>query len=218
MHRLVEVQEAERTRIARDLHDHVGQMITGLRLKVERLLDIVPDNEIARNQVLSIREIAERMDRDIDFLALELRPMELDTLGLYTAVDTFVKEWSVQFGIDAEFTAVKPPGAISDDSELSGEVETNLYRIIQEALNNIVKHADAMHASVLLHSRPDSIALIVEDDGAGFDTSRASQGFGLIGMRERTELLNGTFDIESGEGGTSIHVRIPIKNAASHHA
>ena len=223
MHRIVEVQEAERARIARDLHDHIGQMLTGMRLKVERLLDIVTDNDLAKNQIMSIREIAARMDRDVGFLSRELRPTELDTLGLDNALGGFVNEWSVQFGVDAEFQAVRSMAL--GDRQVPPEVETNLYRITQEALNNIVKHADATHVSVVLHSRPDSMALIIEDDGCGFDAETprdlsGSHGFGLIGMRERTELLGGSFDIESSDdSGTSIHVRIPLdSNSASHHA
>jgi PAS domain S-box-containing protein len=223
MHRLVEMQETERARIARDLHDHIGQMLTGLRLKLERLLDMVP-NEHARNQILSIREIAAKMDRDVGFISRELRPTELDSLGLYNAIGAFVNEWSTQFGIDAEFEAVKAPANGSVETKPK-EIETNLYRITQEALNNVVKHADAAHVSVVLHARPDNIALVVEDDGVGFDAQAprdlsGSHGYGIIGMRERTELLGGSFHIESGEDtGTSVHVRIPLNgNAASHHA
>jgi PAS domain S-box-containing protein len=224
MHRLVEMQEAERARIARDLHDHIGQMLTALRLKVERLYDMIPKNELARNQIMSIREIAAKMDRDVGFLSRELRPTELDSLGLYNAIGAFVNEWSRQFGVDAEFQAVNA-SANSSNGNLPREIETNLYRITQEALNNIVKHADATHVSVLLHSRPESIGLVVEDDGVGFDAEaprdlNGSHGYGIIGMRERTELLGGSFEIESGEdSGTSIHVRIPLKgNAVSHQA
>jgi len=215
-----EVQEAERSRIARDLHDHIGQMLTALRLKMERLIDILPDNEIARNQVLSIREIAAKMDRDVAFLSRELRPTELDSLGLTNALASFVNEWSVQFGIDAEFSNVEHGETNGSQRTLPKDLETNIYRIMQEALNNVAKHSDAMHVSILLHTRPDSITLVVEDDGCGFDAERTRDtsglhGFGLIGMRERTELLGGTFAIESGETGTSIHVRIPLKSAAS---
>ncbi|MFL6373823.1 MAG: PAS domain S-box protein [Pyrinomonadaceae bacterium] len=223
MHRLVETQEAERARIARDLHDHIGQMLTGLRLKVERLLDMLPDDEHAKNQVLSIREIAARMDRDVGFLSRELRPSELDRFGVYNAIGAFVKDWSNQFGIDAEFKAVKT--SANGNGKLPPEVETNLYRITQEALNNVVKHADAGHVSVLLNKEPKSVALVVEDDGCGFDADRprdprGSHGLGIIGMRERTELLGGSFEVESGDTGTSILVRIPLdenKNA-SHQA
>lgn len=215
MHRIVEMQEAERARIARDLHDHIGQMLTGMRLKVERLLDMLPeDAHTSRDQVLSIREIAARMDRDVGFLSRELRPTDLDNLGLYNAIGSFVKEWSNQYGIEAEFKSVQSASQTSNGG-MPREVETNLYRITQEALNNIVKHADAGHVSVLLHKDPASVALVVEDDGVGFGSDRSteqndSHGFGLIGMRERSELLGGSFEIESGEGGTSILVRIPL--------
>ena len=223
MRRLVETQESERARIARDLHDHIGQMLTGLRLKIERLLEVVTGNDLATDQVVSIREIAARMDRDVGFLSRELRPRDLDQRGLDNALGAFVTEWSAQFGIDAEFKAVKS-AANGSGNTLPREVETNVYRITQEALNNVVKHADAMHVSVLLHLLPDSIALAVEDDGCGFDAERPNSngphGYGLIGMRERTELLGGSFDIESSyDNGTSILVRIPLdSNGGPAHA
>jgi len=220
MHRMVEMQEAERKRIARDLHDHIGQMLTGMRLKVERLLDMLPADGPAHDQVLSIREIASRMDRDVGFLSRELRPTELDSLGLENAIQAFVREWSQQYGVEAEFKWVTSPNNVH--GKLSREVETNLYRITQEALNNVFKHADAGQVSVLLHSKKDAVSLIVEDDGLGFDLGEArngddpAHGFGLIGMRERTELLGGEFDIESVSGkGTSIMVKIPTAGQTS---
>jgi signal transduction histidine kinase len=215
MHRLVAMQEAERARIARDLHDHIGQMLTGLRLNVERLLDILPDDEIARERTISIRDIASRMDRDVGLLSRELRPMELDSFGLYNAIGAFVKEWSTQFGIEADFKAVTSPEN-SKPAAMPREVQTNVYRIVQEALNNVVKHADAGHVSVLLQLRTNGLTLVIEDDGQGFDPEfphapDASHGFGLVGMRERAELLGGDFEIESNEKGTSILVEIPFE-------
>jgi len=220
MHRMVEMQEAERKRIARDLHDHIGQMLTGLRLKVERLLDMVPEDGIAYDQIQSIRDIASRMDRDVGFLSRELRPTELDSLGLDNAIEAFVREWSQQYGVDAEFKSVRAPD--NGEPTVSRDVETNLYRITQEALNNVFKHADAAHVSVLLHSKKDTVSLIIEDDGQGFDVVESddggdrTRGFGLVGMRERAELLGGEFDLESASGkGTSILVKIPTAASIS---
>jgi two-component system sensor histidine kinase UhpB len=217
MHRLVQMQEAERARIARDLHDHIGQMLTGIRLKVERLMETTGDDTI-RGDILSIREIARKMDHDVGFLSRELRPTELDNLGLVNALGAFVKEWSQQFDIDAEFKVVS--GDSDASTNLSREAETNLYRIVQEALNNVVKHARASRVSVLVHLRREGVTLIVEDDGRGFNVRDVpsgddSHGFGMIGMRERTELLGGDFEVESGpEQGTSILVRVPSSRSA----
>jgi signal transduction histidine kinase len=175
-------------------------------------------DDTIRDEILSIREIARKMDHDVGFLSRELRPTELDNLGLVNALGAFVKEWSQQFDIDAEFKFVS--GESDTSTNLSREAETNLYRIVQEALNNVVKHARASRVSVLVHLRREGVTLIVEDDGRGFDVQDVpsgddSHGFGMIGMRERTELLGGDFEVESGpEQGTSILVRVPSSRAA----
>ncbi len=213
MERLVEAQEAERHRIARDLHDHLGQKMTALRLKVESLShhDIHGNG---REAIAEVQSAAADIDRDIGFLSWELRPTELGQLGLENALGTFVREWSKQHGIPAEFHASVPSdnGAFRRYKDV---VETNLYRIMQEALNNVFKHARATQVNVLLQHQGGQLTLIIEDDGAGFDpdavgNGQGPKGLGLIGMRERAAILKGTLTIEASPGqGTTLITRIP---------
>ncbi len=209
MSRLVEAQESERHRIARDLHDHLGQRMTALRLKLGSLKDESPDD--VRSAVKDIVTAAETIDRDIGFLSWELRPTELEELGLENALGTFVREWSTQYGIKADFHAAASLGQHTSE-RFSAEVETNLYRITQEALSNVVKHAGARSVNVLLQRDRDDLLLIVEDDGSGFDeeTNGNGRGLGVVGMRERAALLHGTLSIDSSDDGTTVIVRIPV--------
>lgn len=214
-HKLLEAQEAERARIARDLHDNLGQQMTGLRLRLESVLEICGDDERLKREILTLRELALKMDRDIGFLSWELRPSELDTLGLKDALARFVKEWSSQYNITAHFHSDLKD--IDKQPILSSQsVEINLYRILQESLHNVMKHAGATEVTVLLHRRNGEIVLVVEDNGAGMAAKKkardknSSRGLGLSGMRERAALIGGTLEIESGPSkGTTILVRIP---------
>jgi PAS domain S-box-containing protein len=211
MSRIVEAQEAERNRIARDLHDQLGQKMTALRLKVESIRAKPGTTGTLDTEIDEIQSFAAGVDRDINFLAWELTPTELKSLGLRDALATFVREWSETHDIEAEFHTAGLDGVM-----LKREVETNLYRIVQESLNNILKHAAAMKVSVLLEHRRGRLDLIIEDDGDGFDlpdpheTQSPSGGLGLAGMSDRAELLGGSLEIESQlGGGTTIYVRIP---------
>jgi PAS domain S-box-containing protein len=205
----VSTQEDERRRIARDIHDHVGQQLTVLRHKLEALKELCDDEEIC-DEIDKVGEITEQLDREVDFLAWELRPASLDDLGLRLSLENFVREWSRHTGTEAEFHADGLKRA-----RLAFEVETNLYRIAQEALNNVYKHAKAKTVSVLLEKRKDTISLIVEDDGIGFnpkDKRNRTKGIGLIGMSERAKICGGTLEIESSKGkGTTIFARVPAK-------
>ncbi len=212
MRRLVDAQEAERHRIARDLHDHLGQQLTALRLKLESIRNQSTGNDKLLRSVSETQEYASRIDMDINYLAWELRPTELDNLGLRDSLASFVREWSKTYGIEADFHTPR-----TQNGRYSAELETNIYRIVQEALNNILKHAKATRVSVLMEQRDDLIIVIIEDNGKGFvfgerpANGSKSKGLGLIGMRERTALLGGTLEIESRPGeGTTIYARVPI--------
>lgn len=217
MHRLVEAQESERHRIARDLHDHLGQRMTGLRLQIETLTRQLEKGDSFSATLQHVKNAAMQIDRDIGFLSWELRPTELENLGLADALGTFVSEWSEQYGIAAEFQSMTRSG---NGSRLPEAVETNLYRIVQEALNNVLKHADAKEVNVLLEHRKNALVLTVEDDGRGFEESadklsggdgNGSRGLGLIGMQERAALIKGTLEIDSSYGnGTTVIARIPL--------
>lgn len=208
LHQLVTTQEEERRRISRDLHDQFGQQLTALRFNLDRLKELCGEEEEVCQQVERAQLIAKQLDAEMDFLAWELRPADLDALGLAAALANYTSEWSEHSGIPAEFHST------GMESRLPQEIETNLYRIAQEALNNIIKYAQASCVNVLLEHRDGHAALIVEDDGSGFDSERLlsgdGDGLGLIGMRERASSVGGTFEIESKpDEGTTIYVRIP---------
>jgi PAS domain S-box-containing protein len=211
MHRLVQTQEAERRRIARDLHDSIGQYMTAMRLTIEGLAKRCEDDPEMTNDLETVKDLASRIDRDISFMTWQLRPTEVEMLGLRDALKTLVEEWSNHSSIAAEFEFV------GEDGPLPPLVDTNVYRVVQEALNNIAKHADAKEVSILMHRKASHIFVIVEDDGKGFDPNAVElvrtdgHGQGLIGMRERAELLGGSLSIESVKGrGTSVIVRVPL--------
>jgi len=201
-------QEDERKRISRDLHDHLGQKLTALRLRVEVLKSEVLENEELQKQVQHLQDLAREIDADVDFLAWELRPAAIDDLGLEVALQNFVSDWSKHFGISASFNQGR-----TVNKRLASAAEINLYRIAQEALNNVVKYAAATKVDVTLSDCDHSVALIVEDDGVGFDPEEETnreKGLGLVGMGERAAILQGELKIESGGGkGTKIFARVP---------
>ena len=216
MHRLVEAQEAERHRIARDLHDHLGQRMTALRLRIESLTEECGDNATLAKAIDEVGESAMSIDRDIGFLSWERRPTELENFGLVNALSSFVREWSKQHGIAAEFHSYAASFDFQDE-RLPEPIETNLYRITQEALNNVRKHAGARNVSVLLQVR-ENVTLIIEDDGLGFDRSgdwrdnSKPGGLGLISMQERAALLKGDLEIDTTRGsGTTVRARVPLR-------
>ncbi len=213
LRKIVTTQEDERKRIAREIHDHIGQGMTGLQLNLQLLLNKHENDSELTGEITKVKSIADRIDSDVDFLAWQLRPSVLDDLGLPMAINKFVQEWSVHFSIPAEFEQIGLKG-----KHLLSEVEINLYRIVQEALNNIAKHAKASNASVLLQRLDGTIRLIIEDDGIGFKPSEKAiitdddRGMGLLGMKERAELIDGRIEIESSIGnGTTIYVRVPAQ-------
>jgi PAS domain S-box-containing protein len=201
--RIVNAQEMERGRIARDLHDSLGQMLTALRLTLEGRQAGTRDKDIAR-----AIELANAVDRELDFLAWELRPSVLQELGLAAALPRFVQEWSQHYKLVAKYRTAFEPG------QLSSEGEVAFYRVAQEALNNVAKHAQASRVDVMLEARDGMVVLLVEDDGKGFDIlddQAIARRFGIVGMRERARLARATLEIESTPGvGTSVFLRCPI--------
>jgi signal transduction histidine kinase len=206
-------EEAERRRLSRELHDEVEQHLTSLGLGLQALSDVVPPGSEADRRAIQLRTIVDALARELHTLAVRLRPRALDDFGLEAALAAYAKEWSEQSGI-----AVDMHAAITTD-RLPPEIESAVYRIVQEALTNVAKHSGATHSSVLVERRDGHVIAIIEDDGCGFDTSivsenrqRSGGGLGLLGIRERAALLGGTLEIESGPGGggTTLYVRIPI--------
>jgi PAS domain S-box-containing protein len=208
MQKVINTQEDERKRISRDIHDHLGQEMTALRLQLQAFREQLGNDAKLTERFDKVMETAESLDSTIDFIAWELRPAALEELGLEAAISNYVKQWSKQFQANAEVAA-----PTLSDKRLALAIEVNLYRIVQEALNNIAKHAQASNVSILLEKPEDKIVLIIEDDGVGFNLEEKvneARGLGLIGMGERAALINGEMEIESAIGnGTTIYVRVP---------
>jgi two-component system, NarL family, sensor histidine kinase DevS len=203
--RVVKAQELERKRLARELHDETGQALTSILLGLKPLEQSARTDE-ERAAMASLRELVVSTLRDVRRLAVELRPSALDDFGLATAVerlaDTFRDSTGMRVDVETRLGEVRLPP----------EVETALYRIVQEALANIVKHAEATHVSILLTRKDFSVAAVVEDDGKGFDeTNTGDDVLGIVGMRERVGLVGGRLAIESGSGsGTTVAAEVPI--------
>lgn len=212
---LVYVQEDERRRIARDMHDQFGEHLTALSFRIALLKEACAraDSADLAGHAESLEAIAQRLDRDVDHLVWELRPTALDDLGLRAALTNYIQEWSRRANVAAE---LHTSGLLDD--RLAPEVETALYRIAQEALNNVAKHSRARSVEVILERRSDCVLLILEDDGVGFEVApsgAAGQGFGLVGMQERAILVGARVQIESTPGkGTTIFVRMALPMGA----
>jgi PAS domain S-box-containing protein len=208
---LVSVQEDERRRIARDMHDQFGEHLTALSFRIALLKEACAraDSAGLAGHAESLEAIAQRLDRDVDHLVWELRPTALDDLGLRAALTNYIQGWSQRANVAAELHT----SGLQDD-RLAPEVETALYRIAQEALNNVAKHSRARRVEVILERRSDCVLLILEDDGVGFELSQigaAGHGFGLVGMQERAILVGARVQIESTPGkGTTIFVRMAL--------
>ena len=206
----IEASEAQRRRISRELHDELGQELTALVLGLKSVGEAV-DSAIVRARVHHLQTVATRMSQDMHRIALELRPGALDDQGLETALSNYVEEWSKRYEVGADFQSV---GLGSE--RFPPHIETTIYRIVQEALTNVSKHAHATAVSVVLQRHPQEVVTIVEDDGRGFDATAVGHAtaldrrIGLLGMKERAVLVGGTCQVESQPGGTSVFVRIPL--------
>jgi signal transduction histidine kinase len=203
LRRVVAAQELERRRLARELHDETGQALTSILLGLRSLEDLV-DADDERAAVAGIRQLAVETLQNVRRLAVELRPKALDDFGLEPALARLGSTFQEQTGVAVDFVSRL------GDGELTPDVATALYRIVQEALTNVVKHAQARSVSIVLTRKNEHVGLLIEDDGGGFDPSRPGSGFGLQGMRERVDLLGGSMQVESRTGvGTTIAVEVP---------
>jgi two-component system, NarL family, sensor histidine kinase DevS len=205
LQRVVSAQELERRRLARELHDETGQALTSILLGL-RGLEEAKDEETLRAAVTEVRDLVRSTLQDVRRLAVELRPKALDDFGLVAALERLTESFAEQTGIAIEFVQNVP------DGRLPPEVETALYRIVQESLTNVVKHARAERVSIVLTRKGDSASVLVEDDGIGFEPGRERpDGLGLLGMRERVGLLGGRVAIESRPGsGTTFVAEVPV--------
>jgi signal transduction histidine kinase len=202
LRRVIEGQELERRRLARELHDETGQALTSvlLGLKAVERSDDVP------TALAELRELVVATLQDVRRLAVELRPKALDDFGLSVALERLVQTFKEATGISVEFQSQL------GEQRLPSEVETTLYRIVQESLTNVAKHAGARRVSILLVPRPGVVSALIEDDGHGFtEEDEGRGGIGLSGMRERLALLDGRLTVESGPGtGTSLVAEVPL--------
>jgi signal transduction histidine kinase len=205
LRRVVEAQELERARLARELHDETGQALTSILLGLKHLDDVV-DTDQARRATASIRELVATTLQDVRRLAVELRPSALDDFGLIPAVERLASNLSDQSDLVVDLEA-----RLGAD-RLPPEAETALYRIVQEALTNVVKHADAGRVSITLVRKEASVVVVIEDDGKGFDPEAVRSGaLGFAGMRERVELVGGRLTVESAPGaGTTLVAEVRV--------
>jgi PAS domain S-box-containing protein len=206
LRRIVSSQEEERRRISRELHDHLGQELTGLTLGLKVLEADLPAGSSGRARLRDLQDAVNRLGMSAHELAVELRPSALDDLGLQSALEDLVRRWSSRTTIPVDFHFAAP-GA----GRFTLEVELIVYRVVQEALTNVAKHAGASRVSVIVEHRDAVLMAMVEDDGRGFDPEAAvsPDRLGISGMHERLALVGGTLQVESSNGtGTTIRARI----------
>ena len=207
-HRLIAAQEQERARIARDLHDDVGQRLALLTVEFDQLQQEFPDlpAEI-RGRIGLLQEQTSGIARDIQTLSHELHSSKLEYLGIAAAMRGFCREFGRQQNVAIDFKAQGLPGDLPRDISLSH------FRVLQEALHNSAKHSEARHVEVVLRGTPEQLHLTVSDAGRGFDleAARQSRGIGLVSMQERIKILHGTFSIDSRPGhGTTVRAAVPL--------
>jgi signal transduction histidine kinase len=204
---LESVREKERIYIAREIHDELGQVLTALKMELGWLNSRLPEDQVAlHDKIRSMVELVDKTGDTVHRISAELRPGLLDDFGLAAAIEWQAEEFQRRTGIPCE-VSVDPEDYVTDQ-----EISTAIFRIFQETLTNIVRHADASHVSVTLHDKDDKITLTVRDDGRGITEGQIShaQSFGIIGIRERVTLLSGTVEISGKpDQGTTVTVCIP---------
>jgi signal transduction histidine kinase len=211
LRRIVTDQEAERLRIARELHDTLGQSLTVLKLGLDGIERAAPASADVQDRVARLKALTAETVKDMDRLAREIRPTALDDLGIQTAVENFLEAWSERSNVvfDLQLTL--------DERRLPPLVESTLFRVLQEALTNVVRHAEAKRVGVILGVSGNDVTMIIEDDGRGFGWDESEPGrhparrLGLLGIRERMALVGGSLEVESAPGeGTTLFVRVPL--------
>jgi signal transduction histidine kinase len=212
--RLIQAEEDQRRRIARELHDEIGQALTALKINVQ---EVVGGNGDDRRRLAESAGIVEQVLQQVRGMALDLRPSLLDDLGLAPALQWYVRRQAERTGLYGRFVA--EPEHIEADSEIASAC----FRVAQEALTNVARHAQARRFSVELLKHSGGLQLVVRDDGVGFDHHEAlnqaihGASFGLLGMRERVELVGGELAFVSGPGiGTEVHVDFPNTPVGTH--
>jgi signal transduction histidine kinase len=216
--RVLSVQEEERKRISRELHDVIAQMLTGINVRLATLkLEATASTKGLGRKISRTQRLVEKSVDIVHRFARELRPAVLDDLGLIPALHAFLKKFTEETGVRASLTA------FAGLEELSNVKRTVLYRVAQEALSNVASHAQASRVEMTIQKRPEAVLMRIRDDGKSFDVERMwrdkkSQRLGMLGMRERVEMIGGTFTVESAPGhGTTILTQVPFSKSAKEH-
>jgi PAS domain S-box-containing protein len=212
LRRVVTLQEEERQRIARELHDSVGQYVTALNLGVKAIKEQLGPNGHGREWTDKLSTLTSELGQEVHRISMELRPRSLDDVSLEGAIQQHLEAWSDLAKIPFEFHTQG-----LERLTPTNEIATTVYRVVQEALVNVAKHAEATRVGVVLEAHSDQLTVIVEDDGKGFEADRdrgvkgGTKRLGLLGMRERASLIGGDLEIESAPGnGTTVYLRVPI--------
>jgi PAS domain S-box-containing protein len=207
--RLVEVQETERRYVARELHDEASQALASLMVNLRLVEQDAQDPQAVVAGVGALKQRVDSVIGDLHRLAMDLRPASLDHLGLVAALRQHLQTVNGQHGLEVQYEVV------GLDARLPDDVETAVYRVVQEAVTNVIRHAHATRVDVLLERRGSKLIVLVEDNGIGFDPAAAAQSgrLGLFGMRERTEMLGGKLVVESvANAGTTVLMEVPYVN------
>ncbi len=209
LNKVVSAQEDERHRISRELHDETGQALTSLLVQL-KIMENSGSLEDVQAQVTGVRQLTLQTLHEVRRLAADLRPAALDDLGLISALEGYIYDYAGKSGLRVDFEPHDMEG-----TRLPHDIEIVLYRVIQESLTNILRHAKATHVQVWIKRHQEQITLSVGDDGCGFDAAYIlagkERGLGLLGMQERIELLGGTFTLHSSPGhGTQVNVELTL--------
>ncbi|GIV80573.1 response regulator [Litorilinea aerophila] len=213
--KLTEIQEKERKELAQELHDVMGQTLTAIRMNLTAIEQEVAGqaSSFVRERLAEAMELTDRTLEQIRELSLDLRPPMLDDLGLVPTLRWYMKRYTQRGPVEAHLDA----GNLGE-KRLPAEIETTIYRVVQEALTNVARHAQATRVDVQLEAGEKGITVVIADNGCGFDmnallaSSNGARGLGILGMQERVALVGGTFHIESGPGqGVTIQLTIPVQ-------
>jgi signal transduction histidine kinase len=214
-HQILQAQEEERLRISRDLHDEIAQTLVGINVQLSTLTrEAAGAPKGLQQKIARTQQMLEKSVEKVHLFARKLRPALLDDLGLIPALQAFIKSFTKQTGVRAGLTA------FAAVERLDSAKRTVFFRVAQEALTNVARHAQASQVEVIIQKLQDGICMIIKDDGKSFQVDRVMHGkgrkhLGLLGMRERLEMVSGSFEVESAPGhGTTITAKIPSGKAA----